>query len=110
MKNQRRKALLPAATEVVGPASFPLGSVQSRAAARAKLNQSLLGRVRTTYFIYGFPRTEKVRIDPWFEHEDGSLTRTVLAPTEISEQDCLEIFGVRKNLVQGRMGCYIVER
>ena len=110
MKNQRNKPLLPAATEVAEPASFPLGSIESRAAARAKLDQSLIGRVRTTYLFIGFPNTHDIRIAPWLEQDDGSLIRNVVAPAEIGEEDCLEIFGVRKNPLQGQMGCYIVER
>jgi hypothetical protein len=74
------------------------------------VQQSLKGRVRETFLLLGFGRSKpprsKANIGEWFENKDGSLTRNVSAPSEMTEEDALEIFGTRTNPLQGKMGFY----
>jgi hypothetical protein len=110
MKNQKHKSPLPATDSMPGPGEFPLGSVESRAAARVRVQKSLEGRVRETFLLIGFghsnpPRT-KANIGEWFENKDGSLERNVSAPSDMSEEDALEIFGTRTNPLRGKIGFY----
>ena len=114
MKNQRVKSPLPATDSAPKPGDFPLGSVESRAAARAHVQQSIKGRVRTTVLFIGWhpmatPLT-KASIGPWNENPDGSLTRQVTAPSEMREEDALEIFGTKRNPITATMGCYILKQ
>jgi hypothetical protein len=114
MKNQRDRLHLTASSSMPGPGAFLLGSVESRAAARAHVQQSLERRRETTYlliWILDREGNEGARIDPWFEHKDGTLTRNVLVTSEMSEEETLEIFGTRENPVRGqRIGLYGVHR
>jgi hypothetical protein len=50
----------------------------------------------------------KARIQPWVEQKDGKLTRTVLAPSVMCEEDALEIFGTKTNPLHGKMGFYFL--
>jgi hypothetical protein len=72
MKNQKDKLRLPATEAIPRPGDFPLGSIESRAAARRSYEQSLKSRVRTTYLIIGFKKANDLRknalIGEWFEH------------------------------------------
>jgi hypothetical protein len=110
MKNQKDKLHLPATETMPRPGDFPIGSIESRAAARRRYEDSLKSRVRTTYLQIGFNKPTDPRknalIGEWFEHPDGSLTRNVVAPSEMSEEDALEIFGTRNNPLRGQMGLY----
>ena len=110
MKNQKDRLSLPATDSVPGPGDFPLHSVESRAAARRRVQRSLEATVRTTYLFIAFPRGKKERtkaaIGLWHEHMDGSLTRNVIAPPKMSEEDALEIFGTRTNPLDGQMGLF----
>jgi hypothetical protein len=110
MKNQRDKVRLPTTDPMPGPGAFPLGSVESRAAARRRIQQSLEGRVRETIIVIAFDHSKnphkKARIGEWFENKDGSLTRNVFAHSEMSEEDALEIFGTKGNPLQGKIGIY----
>jgi len=110
MKNQKDKLRLPATETMPRPGDFPLSSIESRAAARRKYEHSLESRVRTTFLFIGFNKPNDLRknalIGEWFEHPDGSLTRNVVAPSEMSEEDALEIFGTRNNPLRGQMGLY----
>jgi hypothetical protein len=114
MKNQRVKLPLPATDSTPKPGEFPLGSIESRAAARSHVQQSIKGRVRTTFLIIGWgpkaiPLT-KASVGQWDENPDGSLTRQVTAPSEMREEDALEIFGTKKNPLQGKIGCYTIQQ
>jgi hypothetical protein len=110
MKNHKDKLPLPPTEAMPRPGDFPLSSIESRAAARRKYEHSLKGRVRTTYLLIGLHKPNNPRknaqIGEWFEHPDGSLTRNVVAPSEMSEEDALEIFGTRNNPLRGQMGLY----
>ncbi len=113
MKNQRDKIPLPATDSTPGPGAFPLGSIESRAAARARVQHSLESRIKTTFLILGLgPRSKflnKAEIGSWVEHRDGSLSRTVLAPSVMDEEDTLKIFGTRKNPLEGQKGLYGID-
>lgn len=114
MKNQRVKPPLPATDSTPKPGDFPLGSIESRAAARSHVQQSIKGSVRTTVLIIGWrsnaiPFT-KASIGEWYENPDGSLTRHVTAPSEMLEEDALEIFGTKKNPIKATTGFYILKQ
>jgi hypothetical protein len=110
MKNQEHKRLLPATDSLPKPGEFLLGSMESRAAARARLQHLLESRVKTTFLIVGIgPKSKfltKAEIGEWVENRDGSLTRTVLAPSVMSEEDALQIFGTKVNPLHGKLGFF----
>jgi hypothetical protein len=110
MKKQQVKLPLLATDSIPTPGDFPIGSIESRAAARRQVQASIEGRVRTTFLWMGFGQKNdqqtKARIGPWVENPDGSLTRTVFAPLVMDEEDTLEIFGTKKNPRDGQMGFY----
>jgi hypothetical protein len=113
MKNQRDKISLPATDSMPGPGEFPLGSVESRAAARRRVQHSLKHSLKTTILSLGLgPRSKyltKAEISPWQEKPDGSLRRYVLAPSVMSEEDALKIFGTRVNPLHGQVGLFGID-
>lgn len=110
MKNQKDRLSLPATDSMPEPGDFPLHSVESRAAARRKVQRSLEATIRTTCLLIGFPPgkngRKKADIGSWHEHKDGSLTRNVIAPAKMSKEDALEIFGTKTNPLDGQMGLF----
>ena len=74
----------------VAPGEFPLGSAQSRAAARMRLQQ--LKAARPTFqLIHSIPRPgldpNVVHVGEWGELEDGRLFRMVYRPQALSPQN-----------------------
>jgi len=65
------------------PGDFPIGSRESRAAARIQLSRRIDTRERTTIALSmprpGQDRT-RVQFDPWRECPDGTLWRLVYVP------------------------------
>jgi hypothetical protein len=114
MKNQKDRLTLPATDSIPGPGEFPVRSIESRAAARRRVQASVEGRVRKTMLWIDFEKEvdgkPKARIGEWIENLDGSLMRIVVAPSVMDEEDTLEIFGTKKNPLQGQMGLYGIEQ
>jgi len=110
MKKQQVKLPLPATDSIPGPGDFPVGSIESRVAARRQVQAAIEGRVRTTFLWMGFEESQdqqtKARIGEWVENPDGSLTRIVFAPLVMDEEDTLEIFGTKENPRKGQVGFY----
>jgi hypothetical protein len=108
MKNQRDKLSLPTTNSMPGPGDFPLGSIESRAVARARVQRSIEGRERTTFLLLGFGlkamSVKKADIGQWDQQSDGSFTRQVTGPSEMSSEDALEIFGTSVN--PGKIGFF----
>jgi hypothetical protein len=114
VKNQKDRLILPATDSMPGPGDFPVRSIESRAAARRRVLASVEGRVRTTLLWIGFEKEvdgkPKARIGDWVENPDGSLTRIVVAPSVMDEEDAMEIFGTKKNPREGQMGLYGIDQ
>lgn len=114
MKNQKDRLALPATDSMPGPEDFSVRSIESRAAARRRVQAFAEGRVRKTMLWIGFEKEvdgkSKARIGEWVENPDGSLTRIVVAPSVMDEKDTLEIFGAKKNPLEGQMGLYGIEQ
>lgn len=68
---------------LVTPEDFPIGSLESRAAARILLTRRVDSRKRTTVVVNvarGIQDPSRVRFGPWQEWQDGSLCRFAYAP------------------------------
>src|SRR5271170_2487688 len=75
------------------PAAFPLGSPQSRAAARGLLETRLAGRQRIqVVFSISRPNAQGViRIGDWTEGHDGTLFRTCNIPAGMTFEEAQRI-------------------
>ena len=71
-----------ARTPVASPAFYPLGSVESRAAARAMREWKHSTRKRVEYVscIPSGRHDSRIRFGPWQERRDGTLFRYVYVP------------------------------
>lgn len=75
-----------------GPHEFPIGSPESRAAARALL-ASRDSRIDRQQIILDLPRRggeagHGTGIGPWWPTDDGGLVRVIIAPSgEVSEEE-----------------------
>ena len=79
------------------PEEFPLGSMESRAAARAMLEAQEKG-VRRLQIIIAAPRPRRegeprTKVGPWFETADG-LTRYVFVPPGTDEETLRRLLAV----------------
>jgi hypothetical protein len=80
------------------PYEFPLGSAESRAAARAMLEAQERG-VRRLQIIFDAPRPRRegephTKVGPWFETEDGGLMRYVFVPPGTDEETLRRLLAV----------------
>ena len=80
------------------PEEFPLGSMESRAAARAMLEAQERG-VRHLQIIITAPRPRRegephTKVGPWFETADGGLTRYVFVPPGTDEETLRRLLAV----------------
>jgi hypothetical protein len=76
--SKRSTARLGATDAGVMPGEYPLGSPQSRAAARAMLKRRLEGRKRVDFVvrcIVDVPGFTKPQVGDWVECDDGMLMR-----------------------------------
>ena len=71
-----------ARTPVTNPALYPVGSVESRAAARAMREWRHSTRKRVEYVsrIPSGKDDSRTRFSPWQERRDGTLSRYVYVP------------------------------
>ena len=71
------------------PEEFPLGSMESRAAARAVLELRNM-QVRRVQIVHSVPRphqdNSKPNVGDWAPMIDGSFTRLVYIPAETDEE------------------------
>lgn len=89
------------------PADFPVGSAQSRAAARMLAEARVNQRRQSTVVIVGMWRgRENIVIGDWHQDSHGGLVRTVSMPSEIGPDDSLRIFGTEKNPLHGEVGVF----
>jgi len=77
---------------------FPLGSMESRAAARAMLEAQESG-VRRVQIIIAAPRPRRegeshIKMGAWFETPDGGLTRYVFVPPGTDEETLRQLLAV----------------
>ena len=71
------------------PGSYPLGSPQSRAAARADLERRFSAR-RRIEIVCSIPRPcyeSEITIGAWIEGPDGTLTRFINLPAEMTIEE-----------------------
>jgi hypothetical protein len=76
------------------PGELPLGSAQSRAAARAKLEQRLAGRERMDWVfapLVPTPGFTEPHLGEWTEGEDGSLWRSSHLPADMTIEEAERI-------------------
>lgn len=77
------------------PAEFPVGSVESRAAARAQLAE-IENRTRKRQIILDMPRRGGEEggggngVGPWWPDSDGGLVRVIVAPVGEMSKDELQ--------------------
>ena len=97
-KGQRRD--LAATDGTLKPGDYAIGSPQSRAAARAKLEQHLAGRERMDLVVVTIGRrlfAEDHYLGKW-EERDGKLSRMSMLPSGLSTEEADRIvaeFGAR---------------
>lgn len=72
------------------PGRYPLGSPQSRAAARALLERRFAGRKARTIILSGEFDSEP-RIGKWQEEADGTLGRVCILPKGMTMQEAERI-------------------
>src|SRR5271165_5125921 len=92
MINNGSRLALGATEGDVKPEAFPLGSPQSRAAARARLQRQREGRERIELILdigYGI---EDLKIGEWTEGDDGSLSRISIIPDGMSMEEAERIW------------------
>jgi hypothetical protein len=68
------------------PGKFPIGSPQSRAAARATLQFRFDGRKKCS-MVAQFPDIKEPRIGAWEEAENGNLSRRCELPVGMRLED-----------------------
>jgi len=92
MVNRGSQGRLGATDSGVRPGGFPLGSTQSRAAARASLESRYAERRRIDV-ICSIPRHggNKIRIGAWIEGADGSLFRLSNIPPGMTMEEAERI-------------------
>ena len=80
------------------PRNYPLGSPQSRAAARGVLARRFADRKRfDTIIVSATPRPcgDVIRIGEWSEDKDGTLRRTSFLPPGMSMEEAERIISER---------------
>ena len=80
------------------PDEFPLGSMESRAAARAMLEAQESG-VRRLQIVIDAPRPRRegqpdTRVGPWCKADDGTMTRSVIVPPGTDEETLRRLLAV----------------
>src|SRR5665213_1007682 len=86
----------------IRPSDYPLGSRQSRAAARAILARRLAGRKRTELIIISSvprPQSDGIRIGEWRECTDRTLTRISLLPPGMTMREAERVVSERTRLL-----------
>jgi hypothetical protein len=72
------------------PGDFPIGSPESRAAARAMLEARMKGMRRlqivTNVRVFSYPDNSKPHVTPWTETLDGCLMRFIYVPNGTDEE------------------------
>ncbi len=81
IEKTRKSLALPATHSSLHPADFPVGSAQSRAAARMLAQQRENQRERLEIIITG---EAELHGTPWTECSDGTLMRTLCLPGNMS--------------------------
>lgn len=90
MANKGALGRLGATDTAPRPGCFPLGSAQSRAAARALLERRFAARTRRTIIISG-SESKEPRIGKWEEGADGTLGRICFLPRGMTLQEAERI-------------------
>ncbi len=96
MINKGSRQALGATEGTIKPEAFPLGSPQSRGAARAKLQQQRAGRERIDLILDMGSGIENLKIGEWTEGEDGPLVRVSIIPNGMSMEEAERIWAERK--------------
>lgn len=94
MENKRSQAALGATISGPGPGQYPIGSAQSRAAARAKLNHLYASRERMDWVFRSIvhnPKFTEPHLGEWTECEDGTLWRTSHLPAGMTIEEAERI-------------------
>lgn len=82
----------------VRPGEYPLGSAQSRAAARALLASRLEGRERVDFVvrcIVDVPGFTKPQLGEWSECDDGTLMRCSYLPAGMTIEEAERVVAER---------------
>ena len=78
------------------PGEFPLGSPQSRAAARAQLERRYAGRKTIDFIVDLGMSIEDLKIGEWIGTEDGTLSRISLIPEGMTMEEAERIVAERE--------------
>ncbi len=94
MANTGTQGRLGATDSGIKPGCFPLGSAQSRAAARAQLEQRFAGREKCDVVIRHIgsdPDWDEPQLGQWHEGPDGQMRRCSHLPADmtIEEAECI---------------------
>ena|ERR1035438_2919526 len=78
------------------PGNYPLGSAQSRAAARARLERGFAAREREDLVVHHYELApDQIRVGEWNEAGDGTLIRVSYLPMEMTIEEAERIVAQR---------------